>query len=64
MYFTLLEINFYLVLPPPPDIPAGVDLFLRQVAAHQHAVKIVHRAVDNTLGSERDTKLEDDFFVT
>ena len=52
------------VFAPPADVAACVDLLLGEVvAAGQHAVELVHGAVDDAVGREGDPLLQDDFVV-
>ena len=35
--------TMYLILPPPPDVSAHIELVLGQLVLTQHVVKLVHR---------------------
>ena len=39
----------YLILPPPPDVSAHIELVLGQLVLAQHVVKLVHGRIHYVL---------------
>ena len=49
----------HLILPPPPDVPAEVDLLLSELVAGQKVIELLHRSVDDLRDTEVDVHLSD-----
>ena len=46
----------YLVLAPPPDVPAEGELILAEVVLGEHVVELVHRQVDDVVHRDGQTQ--------
>ena len=46
----------YLVLAPPPDVPAEVELFLVELVPGEHVVEFIHWQIDDVVDGEVDSQ--------